>query len=157
MGSAEEAAAKAIYTFYDALEDLLRGRGTGLMGEIWHHGDYVTTAHPFGDWARGWTEVWANWEEAAAVFATYRGHDGRTDNIGSINALKVTVVGDAAYGTGVYKSKLYMSSAPMLLSVNCTNIVHRIDGEWKLVHHHSDQAPPDWQAEIGKMVQAGHS
>jgi len=157
MESAEEAAAKAIYRFYDALDELVRGKGAGLMAEIWHHGDYVTTAHPFGNWARGWTEVWANWEEGAAVFKTYHGHDGRTDRVGGIHELKVAVVGDAAYGTGVYKSKLYMSGGPMLLSVNCTNIVHRIDGVWKLVHHHSDQAPPDWQAEIGKMVQAGHS
>jgi len=157
MGSAEEAAAKAINRFYDALEDLLRGRGTASMAEIWHHNDYVTTAHPFGNWARGWTEVWANWEEAAAVFSTYRGHDGRTDPIGGITELKVAVTGDAAYGTGVYKSTLYMSGGPLLLSANCTNIVHRIDGVWKIVHHHSDQAPPDWQGQIGKMVQAGHS
>jgi len=157
MGSTEEQAAKAIYKFYDALEDLLRSRGTGGMKEIWHHGDYVTTAHPFGDWARGWTEVAANWEEGAAVFATYKGHDARTDTIGGIHELKVAVMGDAAYGTGVYKSRLYMSDGPIDLRVNCTNIVHRIDGTWKLVHHHADQAPPDWQAAIGRMVQAGHS
>jgi ketosteroid isomerase-like protein len=69
----------------------------------------------------------------------------------------VVVVGDAAYSIGVYKSRLYMSDGPLDLSVNCTNVVHRVDGAWKLVHHHADQAPPPWQAAIGKMVQSGHS
>jgi len=155
--SVEEQAAKAITMFYDALEDLLRARGTAKMNEIWHHGDYVTTVHPFGHWARGWSEVSATWEEALLVFALYKGHASRTDVIGGINDLKVTVLGDAAHSTGVYKSRLYMSDGPMDLSVNCTNVAHRIDGSWKLVLHHADQAPPAWQAAIGKMVQAGHS
>lgn len=154
--SAEEAG-QAIRRFYDALEDLLRGRGTALMNEVWHHGNYVSTAHPFGHWARGWTEVWATWEEGAAVFATYQGHAARTDVIGAIHDLEVAVHGDAAHGTGVYKSRLYMSEGPMDLSVNCTNIAHRIDGVWKLVHHHADQAPPAWNARIGKMVESGRS
>ncbi len=157
MGSAEEEVTKVIHRFYDALEDLLRRRGTRAMVEIWHPAAYVTTAHPFGNWARGWTEVSANWEEGAAVFNTYRGHDGRDDKIGGINELKVAVMGDAAYGVGVYRSTLYMSDGPLKLEANCTNIVHRIDGVWKLVHHHADQAPPAWQAAIGRMVQAGHS
>lgn len=157
MGLVEDEAAKAIYKFYDALEDLLLARGTEAMNQIWHHGDYVTTVHPFGHWARGWTEVWATWEEVPAVFATYKGHAQRTDTIGGIHELHVNVTGDAAYGTGVYKSRLYMSDGPIDLRVNCTNIAHRVNGVWKLVHHHADQAPPDWQAAIGRMVQAGHS
>ena len=156
MASAEEQAAEVIYGFYSALDDLLRGNGTAAMAAIWHHGDYVTTAHPFGDWARGWSEVWANWEEGAAVFSCYKGHVGRTERIGTISGLAVGVCGDAAFGTSVYQSKLYMSDGELELRVNCTNIVHRINGVWKLVHHHADQAPPAWQAAIGRMVQAGH-
>ena len=158
MASAEEeVVAQVIYKFYDALEDLLRSRGTSAMQAIWHHTDKVTTSHPFGSWARGWAEVAANWDEAGAVFDIYKGHANRTDKIGGIHDLKVVVLGDAAYGTSVYKSHLYMSDAELFLTTNCTNIVHRIDGVWKIVHHHADQAPPDWQAAIGRMVQAGHS
>ncbi|MEI9942484.1 MAG: nuclear transport factor 2 family protein [Pseudomonadota bacterium] len=157
MGSAEDEVTVVIDKFYDALEDLLRSRGTDAMVGIWHHTAYATTAHPFGSWARGWTEVKVNWEEGAAVFGIYKGHATRSDNIGGIHDLKVVVVGDAAYGTGIYKSKLYMSDRELDLCVNCTNILHRIDGVWKIVHHHADQAPPDWQAAIGRMVEAGHS
>src|SRR3954471_8399635 len=117
MGPAEDEAVKAIHRFYDALDDLLRNRGIKAMSEAWHHTDYVATVHPFGHWARGWTEVWATWEEGAAVFATYHGHDERTDPIGGIHGLKVVVLGDAAYGTGTYKSRLYMSDAELPLSV----------------------------------------
>ena len=158
MGSAEDDVTKVIYKFYDALEDLLRARGTAAMDEIWHHTDYATTSHPFGSWARGWTEVKVNWDEGAAVFGVYKGHEHRSDRIGGIHDLKVVVLGDAAYGTGIYRSKLYMSDGGELnLSLNCTNIVHRIDGVWKIVHHHADQAQLDWQAAIGAMVAAGHS
>jgi len=157
MGSVEDDVTKVIYKFYDALEDLLRSRGTASMVEIWHHTEYATTSHPFGSWARGWTEVKVNWDEGAAVFDSYGGHANRSDRIGGIYDLKVVVLGDAAYGTGIYRSKLYMSDRELNLSLNCTNILHRIAGVWKIVHHHADQAQPDWQEAIGRMVGAGHS
>jgi ketosteroid isomerase-like protein len=157
MGAADEEAEQAIHRFYRALDDLLQNKGTEAMADIWHHASYVTTSHPFGHWARGWAEVWATWEEGAAVFGMYKGHAQRNEPIGGIHDLHVDVRGDVAYGTGVYKSTLYMSDAELKLKANCTNILHRIDGVWKIVHHHADQAPPDWQAAIGRMVQAGHS
>jgi ketosteroid isomerase-like protein len=158
MGAAEEAAAKAIYRFYDALEDLLQGRGAAAMRDAWHHTDYVTTAHPFGDWARGWNEVWAAWEEGGgAVFSCYTGHRGKNERIAEVKKLNVAVQGDQAFGAVVFHSKLYMSDCELTLNVNCTNVVHKLDGAWKIVHHHADQAPADWQARIGRMVQEGHS
>jgi ketosteroid isomerase-like protein len=156
MAAAEEEVETVIYRFYSALDDLLQAKGTQAMSDIWHHADYVSTSHPFGHWARGWAEVWATWEEGAAVFACYKGHVGRTDTIGGIHDLRVSMMGEAAFGTSVYKSRLYMSDGPLDLRVNCTNIVHRVGGAWKLVHHHAEQAPPAWQAAIGRMVQAGH-
>ena len=157
MGSVEDEATQVIYKFYDALDDLLRSGSAASMVEIWHHTDYVTTSHPFGSWARGWTEVMVNWEEGAAVFAVYKGHANRSDRIGGIHDLKVVVLGDTAYGTGIYRSKLYMSDGELNLCLNCTNIAQRLDGVWKIVHHHADQAKPDWQEAIGRMVGAGHS
>jgi hypothetical protein len=34
------------------------------------------------------------------------------------------------------------------VSVNCTNIVHRVAGDWKLVHHHADKSE-----KIGKSLE----
>jgi ketosteroid isomerase-like protein len=157
MSSAEEAAAKVLYAFYDALDDLLQARGIQKMSDIWHHAAHVSTVHPFGGWARGWDEVWATWQEGAAVFACYRGHATRNEPIGGIHDLKVSVCGDVAIGTSLYQSKLYMSDGPIDLKVNCTDIAERTNGVWKIIHHHADQAPPDWLAKIGQMVQSGKS
>ena len=157
MGSAEEEATQAIYKFYDALDQLLRGKGSAAMNEVWHHGPNVTTSHPFGDWARGWAEVSATWEESLAVWALYKGHEGRSDTVGKVEGLRVVVVGDMALATCVFKGLMYMSEGPLRLTANCTNAAQRIDGVWKLVHHHADQAPAEWSATIGAMVQRGHS
>jgi len=157
MESPESEVTKVFYALYDALDDLLQCRGTARMLALWHHGDSVTTSHPYGAWARGWAEVSATWEEAAAGFAAYQGHVGRSDAIGASHDLCVSVWGDVAYGTSIFRSKLYMSEGELNLKVNCTDILHRIDGVWKVVHHHADQAPPEWQARIGQMVQLGHS
>jgi ketosteroid isomerase-like protein len=156
MASAKEEAEQAIERFYAALDQCLRGKPE-TMAEAWHHTDYVTTVHPFGHWAQGWQEVWATWQEIAAVFGIYKGHEQRTDRIGGITGLKVGVHGDAAYGASVFESRLLLKEGPLVLRVNCTNVVHKIDGAWKLVHHHPDQAPPDWTAAIGRMVQLGHA
>ena len=51
MASEVEDATKTLYALYDALDDLLLGKGTERMGRLWHHADYVTSSHPFGDWA----------------------------------------------------------------------------------------------------------
>ena len=156
MASVEEEAGQAIYRFYDALDQCLRGKPEP-MHEAWHHVDYVTTVHPFGHWAQGWAEVWATWQEIAAVFGIYKGHEQRTDRIGGITGLRLGVHGDAAFGASNFESRLLLSDGPLVLRVNCTNVVHKIDGVWKVVHHHPDQAPPEWTATVGRMVQTGRA
>ncbi len=153
MATEEEAVLEVTQKFYDALEDMLQGKGAAPMSETWHHDDYVTTVHPFGHWARGWKEVFATWQEVAAIFSLYKGHADRDDRIGNIYDPRVSVLGDVAYTIGVFKSHLYLSFGEATLKVNCTNILHKRDGVWKIVHHHPDQASPDYQAKLGRMVQ----
>ena len=152
MGSTD-AAHQATLRFYQALDDLLLGNGTQAMHDAWHHEDFTTTVHPFGHWAHGWEEVWATWQEVAEVFAYYRGHANRRDGIGGIHDLRVAVLGEAALAVGVYKSCLYMPNGSILLSVNCTNVLHCRGGDWRMVHHHPDQAPPDYQKAIASLVE----
>ena len=127
----EELAVHALVTrFYDAIEHLVTGRGVEPMLELWHHTARVTTAHPLGEWAYGWEEVNASWQVIASV--------GRPELAGNkIRDLRVHLYGDTAYTTCTYVgSKAYYNA---LLS--CTNVVHRVDGTWKLVHHHADKSP----------------
>ncbi|HEY2410069.1 MAG TPA: nuclear transport factor 2 family protein [Polyangiaceae bacterium] len=154
LASGEEAR-NTSEAFYTALEALLAGRGTEDMSALWHHADWVSTVHPLGRWARGWNEVLATWREIAAVFSIYRGHDKRADRIGSPHHLSVEVCGDTAYSYAVFESCLYMPEGELKLTLNETNILHRFDGQWKVVHHHADQAPAEWQERIRRMVAAG--
>jgi ketosteroid isomerase-like protein len=153
MTPAEEARV-ATLQFYQALDDLLLNKGVQAMCDVWLHDWCVSTVHPFGHWARGWDEVLASWQEVGALFSYYRGHADRKDGIGGVHDLKIVMLGEAAFATGVYKSTIYMPGGPMLLSVNCTNVLLQRDGVWKMIHHHPDQAPPDYQAALASMVQA---
>jgi ketosteroid isomerase-like protein len=114
---------------YAAIEDMVCGRGVDGLKAVWHHGPEVTSGHPIGSWAHGWDEILVTWE----VFATI----GRESNAGSsIKELRAQVFGDVAYTTCVFVAGPVFGS----ISLNCTNVLRRIDGEWKIVHHHADRA-----------------
>lgn len=130
MANEEQEIINATVRFYDAIEKLASGQGLDAMHDAWHHTNRVTGAHPSGDWAQGWEEVWATWE----VFASF----GRPDRSGSsIRDLRAHVYGDIAYTTCVFKA------APAFGGDNlaCTNVLHRMDGVWKIIHHHVDKSP----------------
>ena len=120
----------AVRRFYDAIESMIRGEGLEAMRNAWHHTDRVTSGHPSGDWAHGWDEVWATWE----VFAGF----GREDRGGSrIHGLTAHIYGDVAYTTCTFVASPAFGGD----AIACTNVLHRADGEWKLVHHHADKSP----------------
>lgn len=136
--SEEEAVLAAARKFYAALEDLMVGKGIGAMKEAWHQLPNVTAAHPFGDWAVGWDEVYATWE----VFV----HVGREGMGGSqIKGLRAMVFGDIAYTMCVFVAGPFAGD----VKLNCTNVLRRVDGVWKIVHHHADSSPA-----LGAAVEA---
>lgn len=126
--------------FYDAIERMVAGEGAAPMREAWHHTPLVTSAHPTGEWARGWEEVSATWD----IFATF----GKPGNGGTeIRDIKVYVYGDIAYTTSVFVAAPSWGGAKL----NCTNILHRVNGVWKVIHHHPDRAP-SMEASMSKML-----
>jgi hypothetical protein len=130
MTNDEELVAAAARRFYDAIEQMVRGEGLDQMRDAWHHTNRVTGGHPSGEWAEGWEEVWATWE----VFAGF----GRSDRGGSkIRNLKAYVYGDVAYTTCVFVASPSFGGETLA----CTNVLHKMDGVWKIVHHHADKAP----------------
>jgi ketosteroid isomerase-like protein len=119
----------AVTRFYDALEALISGRGIAPMKEAWHHTEDASASHPMGDWSHGWAEVLATWEIVANV--------GVPENAGStIRQLRVHVKGDMAYSTCVFVAGVRFGHA----TVNCTNVATRVDGTWRIVHHHADKS-----------------
>jgi ketosteroid isomerase-like protein len=140
MTAEEDDVLAATLRFYQAIEDLVEGRGAVAMREAWHHTPRVTSTHPTGDWASGWDEVSATWD----VFASFgKKGDGGTQ----IRDIKVYVYGDIAYTTSVFIASPKWGGAKL----NCTNILQRIGGVWKVIHHHPDRAP-SMEASMEKMV-----
>jgi len=133
----EEAVLAAARRFYDALEAMMSGSDVGAMDAAWHHTPRVTSSHPLGDWAYGWDEVAATW----AVF----GAMGRPELAGSrITELRAWIYGDVAYTTCVFHTTPKIGD----FKLNCTDIFHRVDGVWKVIHHH-----PDKDRGIGEALQ----
>jgi ketosteroid isomerase-like protein len=132
----------ATVRFYEAIEEMITGKGAGSMRNAWHHTPRVTSSHPTGEWATGWDEVGATWDE----FASF----GKEGNGGTqVCNLKVHVYGDIAYATSVFVAAPAWGGARL----NCTNILHRVNGVWKVIHHHPDKAP-SMTASLEKMTDA---
>ncbi|MBN1605939.1 MAG: nuclear transport factor 2 family protein [Polyangiaceae bacterium] len=127
MTSDHDQVIEATRRFYDAIEQMVSGKGLAAMEDAWHHIDEVTSGHPSGGWAHGWDEVWATWQVFAGFGAPDRGGS-------SISELRASVFGDAAYATCMFRA----SKAHGGDSIKCTNVLVRIDGKWKIVHHHAD-------------------
>jgi hypothetical protein len=51
--------------------------------------------------------------------------------------MKAYVYGDVAYTTCLF------TAAPAFAgeTLACTNVLRRVDGAWKVIHHHADKAP----------------
>ncbi len=120
----------AVQLFYAAIEDMITGRGLAVMDKAWHHTAWVTSKHPVTDWAVGWEEVKTVWE----VIARF----GRQDRGGShlIDA-RVHVRGDLALVAVIFQSARAWGGERLM----CTDVLERIEGEWKVVHHHADKGP----------------
>ena len=143
MMNDEQAVHDAIMRFYDAIEQMVSGKGLDAMREAWHHTPRVTGGHPSGDWAQGWEEIWATWE----VFAAF----GRADRGGSeLHGLKVHVYGDIAYATSTFVASPAFGGDKLA----CTNVLHRVDGVWKIIHHHADKSPK-MTAALEKIAMGG--
>lgn len=130
MTNDEEQVIVAAKRFYDAIEDMVSGKGLEAMSAAWHHSARATGGHPSGEWSEGWDEIWATWE----VFSSF----GRADRAGSsIRSLKAYVYGDVAYTTCIFTASPAFGGD----SLACTNVLHKSDGVWKIVHHHADKSP----------------
>ena len=128
---------------YDAIEDMATGRGLDRMFDAWHHIDDTSTGHPIDNWAVGWETVKTTWE-AAAVF-------GREDRGGGeILDMKVFVCGDTAHAISTFRVAPAWGGAKLA----CTNVLRKLDGVWKVVHHHADKSP-EMATALEAMLEAG--
>jgi ketosteroid isomerase-like protein len=99
---------------------------------LYSRGDDVTLANPFGPPVRGWTDVSARLDRAAA---NYR--DGEAVGFENVS----TVVGtDLAYIVEIesYRARVGGAAEMTPVSVRVTSVFRRENGVWKLLHRHAD-------------------
>jgi ketosteroid isomerase-like protein len=125
----EDEIRQASEQFYAALTRMLNGDPEPMM-EVWSHGSDVTAMHPTGGRETGWEEVRASWEQVGQGFS-----DGQV----SIEDLVVVPLSDdVVYTLGTEHGQAKLEDETFGIDWRVTNIYRREEGEWKMVHHHTD-------------------
>ena len=122
---------QAIEQFQLAQGELLKGNAEPVK-EVWSHRDDVTLANPLGPPVRGWEEVAAAMERAAAQV--------RAGEMVCVETVAKFVTPELAYIVRVERAKAKVGGqqdvAPIAL--RATMIFRPEDGVWKMVHRHAD-------------------
>ncbi len=129
--STEDEIRSASAKFYAGLNRMTQGDASQLA-DIWSHSDTVTTLHPVGGEQIGWTEVKESFDQVAGLASG--GHvelAGQTIQSG----------GELAYEVGVERGSATLNGESITIEHRVTNIYRRENGEWKIVHHHTDLSP----------------
>jgi ketosteroid isomerase-like protein len=123
--------------FYAALNAMFTGE-LAPMNAIWSHRDDVTDMGPFGGRLTGWEAVGAEFKKEAAM------------KLGGRVVCKDVVVqagSDLGYTVCVEEGEnMSADGKPVVVSFRATNIFRRENGEWKMVHHHTDTSASLQQA-----------
>lgn len=127
----EAAVREASDRFYAALNRMANGDAEP-MAAVWSHRDDVTTMHPIGGREVGWNEVEGPWQAVADVAS-----DGTVTRVDQL----VRVDGELAYELATEKVSMSLAGKPVESEVRATNVYRLEDGEWKIVHHHTDADP----------------
>jgi ketosteroid isomerase-like protein len=128
----EDEIRQASEQFYAALNRMING-DPGPMMEVWSHGPDVTAMHPLGGRETGWEEVRTSWEQVAQAFS-----DGQV----SLDGLVVVPLSDdVAYTLGTEHGQAKLGDKTVGIDWRVTNIYRREEGEWKIMHHHTDVSP----------------
>jgi ketosteroid isomerase-like protein len=99
---------------------------------LYSRSDDVTLANPFGPPARGWSEVSATLDRAAA---NYR--DGEVVGFENVSTV---LTADLAYTVEIesYVARVGGAEEIAAVAVRVTTVFRREDGVWKVVHRHAD-------------------
>jgi ketosteroid isomerase-like protein len=90
--------------------------------------------HPTGGRDTGWEEVRASWEQGAQGLLS----DAQV-SLGDL--VVVPLSDDVAYTIGTEQGQAMLGNETVSIDWRVTNIYRREEGEWKMVHHHTDVSP----------------
>lgn len=126
--STEDAVRAVSDRFYAGLSRM----DVAALPEIWSHRDDVTTMHPMGGEQVGWEDVRASFEQAAGAM---------TDSHVELVDQRIYTGTDLAYETGVERGSAKLAGESVSFEHRVTNVYRLEDGQWKMVHHHTDTSP----------------
>jgi ketosteroid isomerase-like protein len=132
-----------VRTVSDKFYTGLSGMQFSALPEIWSQRDDVTAMHPMGGEEVGWQAVRTSFEQAAGAMT-----DSRVDLIDQ----RICVGEDLAYETGVERGHARIAGEPVEFEHRVTNVYRLEDGQWRMVHHHTDVSPG--MVEILQRLQA---
>jgi len=136
MTSPEDTAVSAANLgFYRALE----ARDLSAMDFVWAHEESATCVHPGWHRLEGWSEIRRSFEN---IFTNSRPWTV------SCRDARVSVLGEIAWVTCVeviipFGGDEEEDAARM----QATNLFVRVDGEWKMIHHHASASPTEGDEE----------
>jgi ketosteroid isomerase-like protein len=136
---AEEGVRKAAERFYAALNQMFTGDAAPILA-AWSHARDVTDMGPFGNRSVGWDQVRQEFEREAKMKMG-----------GKVEPRDMAVGADRDLGYVVCVERgenLSAGGQPVSVEIRSTSIFRLEDGEWKIVHHHTDPAP--------KLARAAH-
>ena len=119
--------------FYAALNAMFIGN-LEPMNALWLQTNDVTDMGPFGDRLTGWEAVGAEFKKEAGMKLG-----------GKITCKDVHIFAGTDMGYVVCVEEGENMSAdgkPVMVRFRATNIFQYVNGQWKMVHHHTDLSPP---------------
>lgn len=120
-------------SFYAALNSMFVGN-LDPMNTIWLQTKEVTDMGPFGDRLTGWEAVGAEFKKEAGMKL------GGKITCKDVHSYTGT---DMGYVVCVEEGKnMSADGKPVTVRFRATNIFQYVNGQWKMVHHHTDLSPP---------------
>lgn len=113
--------------FYQALQS----RDFSSMDRCWSHDEEVACTHPGWHRLDGWGEVARSW---VAIFA-----NSRPWKVGCENA-RAILSGDLAVVVCIERMETVGGEGEPA-RMQATNVFRRVDGGWRIIHHHASPMP----------------
>ncbi len=129
--SSEDDVRAASARFYAALNAMIQGDSSSMEGAWWHEPS-VTAMHPIGGSTLGWDAVEDSFAQVAKLSS-----GGEV----KIRDQRIVAGSDMAYELGFEDGSVTMAGTPTVIDHRVTNIYRKQEGEWRLVHHHTDISP----------------
>lgn len=131
---AEAELVRAVGAVSDAVNSMFAGVLTP-MEAVWSRGGDVTYMSPLGGRYAGWDDVKGMLKRTTGAFR--RGRD-------EAEHILVRVDGDTGYAAFVERGVAVTSAGKSVsYDLRVTGVFRREEGEWKLVHYHSDRLKAD--------------